>query len=92
MTSPIAYATLGIDGDVTMLWLPDQLAEARTYCAEGEEPIALGRLMVPPAAGLRRWTLLLTSAHHGLVGQEGHPFRGSPEFYERVTVQEVPHD
>jgi len=47
MTAPIAYATTNEDGDITMLWLPDQLDEARTYCAEGEEPIALGRLMKP---------------------------------------------
>ena len=44
------------------------------------------------AADLRRWTLLLTSAQHGLVGEEGHTFRASPEFYERVTVQELPYD
>ena len=42
-----------------------------------------------PVAGLRRWTLLLTSANHGLVGQDGSTFPGSPEYYELVTVQEV---
>jgi hypothetical protein len=58
MTNPIAYATAGIDGDITMLWLPDQLAEARTYCAEGEEPIPLGRLMTPltDEQALKAWT------------------------------------
>jgi hypothetical protein len=41
--TPSGYATCNDDGDITMMWRCEDLAEARTYCGEGEEPIPLYR-------------------------------------------------
>lgn len=41
--TPSGYATCNDDGDITMMWRAEDLAEARTYCGDGEEPISLYR-------------------------------------------------
>ena len=52
---------------------------------------------VPPAEPLdwsepgepRRWTILVTSGGHGLVGQAGHTFPHADAKHERVDVLEA---
>jgi hypothetical protein len=36
------------------------------------------------------WTLLLTSEHHGIIGEAGEKFIGAPECYQRVDVYTAP--
>lgn len=50
------------------------------------------RLFAIPAhaAVPRSWSILLTSANHGVVGPLGHPFKHAGEHHERVVVVEVP--
>lgn len=44
----------------------------------------------PPAtAAPRRWSLLLTSQNHGVVGAAGSEFKSVPAGYERVQVMEI---
>ncbi|OIJ42012.1 hypothetical protein [Massilia timonae] len=38
----------------------------------------------------RSWSILLTSANHGVVGPLGHVFKHAGEHHERVVVVEVP--
>lgn len=45
---------------------------------------------LPAATARRQWTLLLTSANHGVVGPLGSTFTHAGERFERVDVVEVP--
>lgn len=45
---------------------------------------------LPAATARRQWTLLLTSANHGVVGPLGSTFTHAGERLERVDVVEVP--
>lgn len=47
-SEPVAYATRNEDGDRTHLWFPKDLAEARTYCEDDEEPEPLYTHAIPP--------------------------------------------
>lgn len=45
---------------------------------------------LPPRAAVpRSWSILLTSANHGVVGAAGSEFKAVPEGYERVQVMEI---
>lgn len=52
---------------------------------------AIERALAGPAGvAPRAWSILLTSANHGVVGPLGHAFKHAGEHHERVVVVEVP--
>jgi hypothetical protein len=47
-------------------------------------------MVAQPAQEPVAWTLLLTSEHHGIIGEAGEKFIGAPECYQRVDVYTAP--
>jgi hypothetical protein len=68
----------------------------RHPATEAERDIILANIkevkeaLAQPAQEPVAWTLLLTSEHHGIIGEAGEKFIGAPECYQRVNVYTTP--
>jgi len=70
-----------VDGQPSIVW-----ADRKNMPQVGDKLFALPRR----AAVSRSWSILLTSANHGVVGPVGSQFPHAGENHERVLVVEVP--
>lgn len=69
-----------VEGEPSVVW-----ADRKNMPQVGDKLYAL-----PPRAAVpRSWSILLTSANHGVVGAAGSEFKAVPEGYERVQVMEI---